>query len=158
MTDPEEKAQLEKDYHVADVDWHYAKYFPFLEPYIGLYPKTEEQEQSGDKPRAKRALHSDRPPMWKVIEGAMEQGEDALVRIQERRPEGEVTARPVPEQPKKLVSNKKAEGRGSKPVKSSKGSKFGESEQEKPKWKNAGEQEAEQEDSGNDTDGSGFFA
>ncbi|KAF3769857.1 hypothetical protein M406DRAFT_343886 [Cryphonectria parasitica EP155] len=87
-TDPQEKALLEEDFHKAEVDWYYTRYFPFMERYIGLYPAGKAKEDSGeDEPIAKRALHSERPPVWKEIEEAMGQGPRALERIQERRPE-----------------------------------------------------------------------
>lgn len=84
QAEPEDKAKLEEEFHIADVDWHYAKYFPFMERYIGLYPTAKTTEESEDKPIAKRALHAERPPMWKEIERAMEQGQRALEAIQER--------------------------------------------------------------------------
>ncbi|KAK8126744.1 rRNA-processing efg-1 [Apiospora kogelbergensis] len=36
--DKEERTQLEKDLHVAEIDGQYARNFPYLEPYISLYP------------------------------------------------------------------------------------------------------------------------
>ncbi|CAN8097062.1 unnamed protein product [Discula destructiva] len=88
--DPEEKAPLEEEFHIADVDWHYAKYFPFMERYVGLYQtaKTAEKtEEAEGAPTAKRALHAERPPMWKKIEAAMQEGQRALDTIQERTSE-----------------------------------------------------------------------
>ncbi|KAJ4391591.1 hypothetical protein N0V93_005210 [Gnomoniopsis smithogilvyi] len=84
QAEPEDKAKLEEEYHIANVDWHYAKYFPFMERYIGMYPTAKTTDESDDKPIAKRALHTERPPMWKEIETAMEQGQRALEAIQER--------------------------------------------------------------------------
>lgn len=100
--DPEEKASIEKQFHIADVDWYYAKYFPFMEPYISLYPKAKEESGHDDEPIAKRALHVERPPVWKEIEDAMESGERALEAIQERRPEKTGAADPVPKAKKAL--------------------------------------------------------
>lgn len=89
--EPDDKATLDEEYHIADVDWHYAKYFPFMERYIGLYPTAKAADDSDDKPIAKRALHAERPPMWKEIEKAMEQGQRALEAIQERAASRPVT-------------------------------------------------------------------
>lgn len=85
--DAEEKANVEKELHIADVDWYYTRYFPFLEPYISLYPKTKDEAGDDDEPVAKRALHAERPPVWKEIEEAVGAGQKALEAIQERRPE-----------------------------------------------------------------------
>ncbi|KAL1871350.1 hypothetical protein Daus18300_004716 [Diaporthe australafricana] len=88
-TDPEEKARIEADLHIADVDNHYTRYFPFLEKYESLYTGTEnpKDDDADGQPAAMRALHSERPPMWKTVEEAMGNGEAALVELQERRPE-----------------------------------------------------------------------
>ncbi|KAI3400925.1 hypothetical protein diail_1132 [Diaporthe ilicicola] len=88
-TDPEEKARIEADLHIADVDYHYTRYFPFLERYESLYtaPESPKEDDADGQPAAMRALHSERPPMWKVVEEAMGHGEAALMELQERRPE-----------------------------------------------------------------------
>lgn len=78
---------MEKELHIADVDCYYARYFPFLEPYISLFPKTKDEAGDDDEPVAKRALHAERPPVWKEIEEAVAAGQKALEAIQERRPE-----------------------------------------------------------------------
>lgn len=89
VTDPEEKASIEADLHIADVDYHYTRYFPFLERYESLYTASEDSkgDEAEGQPAAIRALHSERPPMWKVIEEAMRNGQAALEELQERRPE-----------------------------------------------------------------------
>lgn len=86
-TDPEEVAQLEADLHIAQVDVDYAMYYPFMEPYVGLYAGVT----SGDKEKDEKAttaqyLHSPRPPMWEVIEKTREEGRAALQRLQNRPP------------------------------------------------------------------------
>lgn len=100
-TDPEETARIEADLHIADVDYHYTRYFPFLEKYESLYTSPENPKDDDDadgQPAAMRALHSERPPMWKAVEEAMGNGEAALVELQERRPEKMQEHRP--EKPK----------------------------------------------------------
>lgn len=97
-TDPEEIAALKKDLHIAEVDTNYAIYYPFLERYISLYTVAKEiKDQTVEEKAAlaKLALHAPRPPMWSVIEKAMEEGESALVKIQERRSETEAPTKPV---------------------------------------------------------------
>ncbi|KUI65436.1 rRNA-processing protein EFG1 [Cytospora mali] len=84
-TDPEEKAKIQADYHIADVDWHYTRFFPFLERYESLYSAEKAKEDSDGQTIAMRALHSARPPMWKVVEEALEKGQAALDALQERR-------------------------------------------------------------------------
>ncbi|KAL1836007.1 hypothetical protein VTJ49DRAFT_5699 [Mycothermus thermophilus] len=87
-TDPKELAQYKADLHVAQVDIDYAKYFPFMEPYISLYagvasgPKEEEETAA-----FAQYLRTPRPPMWKLIEGTREEGEAALERMQNRPPQ-----------------------------------------------------------------------
>lgn len=86
--DPDEIAKLQKDLHIAQVDVNYAIYFPFLEQYVSLYPSAAKaSKETGDAPMAELALHAERPPMWATVEEAMEQGERALVRLQNRRPD-----------------------------------------------------------------------
>ncbi|KAL8420133.1 hypothetical protein RB594_003058 [Gaeumannomyces avenae] len=86
--DPDEIVKLQKDLHIAQVDVNYAIYFPFLEQYISLYPSAAKApKETGDAPAAQLALHTERPPMWATVEETMEQGERALIRLQNRRPE-----------------------------------------------------------------------
>lgn len=85
-TDPEEVSQLKTDLHVAQVDIDYAKYFPFMEPYISLYAGVAAGEKD-EKKTAAHYLRTPRPPMWSVVEKTREEGEAALERLQNRRPE-----------------------------------------------------------------------
>lgn len=110
-TDPEEKASIEADLHIADVDYHYTRYFPFLERYESLYTTSEDSkdDDAEGQPAAIRALHSERPPMWKVVEEAMSNGQAALEELQERRPEKTQAQEGRPEKPKpKAVKQKPA--------------------------------------------------
>lgn len=101
-TDPEEKASIEADLHIADVDYHYTRYFPFLERYESLYTASEDSkgDEAEGQPAAIRALHSERPPMWKVVEEAMRNGQAALEELQERRPEKSQERQPEKPKPK----------------------------------------------------------
>ncbi|KAK3296049.1 uncharacterized protein B0H64DRAFT_162056 [Chaetomium fimeti] len=111
-TDPEEVAQLKADLHVAQVDTDYAIYFPFLEPYISLYAGAA----AGEKEETNKAalyLRSPRPPMWTVVEKTREDGQAALERLQNRRPQTnsgpEVTGQPAQDDaPSKQQPTKKA--------------------------------------------------
>ncbi|KAH8175819.1 rRNA-processing protein efg1 domain-containing protein [Sarocladium implicatum] len=89
--DEEEKKQLEKDLHTAEVDEAYAQYFPLAETYISIYPNAKAQEaddsEDGKAAIAQAALRSERPPMWTVVEQAKSEGPRALLRLRERRPE-----------------------------------------------------------------------
>ena len=102
-TDPEERAALEKDLHIAEVDAHYARYFPFLERYVSLYPiakkekesqMDDEEKEAHEKSLAKLALHAPRPPLWATVEKAMEEGQEALQRLRDRRTDADTVAQP----------------------------------------------------------------
>lgn len=82
--DPEQIAELKKDLHTAEVDVKYAIYFPFLERYVSLYPNTENPENQSDAKLA--LLRSKRSPVWTEVEQAVELGESALERLQNRKP------------------------------------------------------------------------
>ncbi|KAI1338034.1 hypothetical protein F5Y15DRAFT_141274 [Xylariaceae sp. FL0016] len=90
-TDPTEIERLKADLHIAKVDSLYSRYFPHRERYVGLYSGASLGlgVQSGTAPEdagsASRALHSERPPMWKTIEKAAEKGTSALTEIRERK-------------------------------------------------------------------------
>jgi hypothetical protein len=102
-TDAEERLALEKDLHIAEVDSHYARYFPFLERYVSLYPlakkekdadMNDEEKEAHEKSLAKLALHAPRPPLWATIEQAFKEGQEALERIRDRRTDAVVAAKP----------------------------------------------------------------
>lgn len=156
-TDAEEKAKLAEDYHVAEVDSYYPRYFPFMEPYEGLYTAVrKDTEGSADVPLAQRALHAERPPMWKEIEEALAKGRDALESIQERRPKkaegdnvgpsstappsGEASGKKTRDQEARL--NKTKEKKKSEPARESRdqGAKWNKTK-EKKRWEPAMESE-----------------
>lgn len=102
-TDPEERVALKQDLHIAEVDSHYARYFPFLERYVSLYPiakqakesKTDEADDEADeKSLAKIALRAPRPPLWATVEKAMEEGQEALQNLRDRRTDVEAATKP----------------------------------------------------------------
>lgn len=161
--DPEEKAKLEEEVHIADVDWHYAKYYPFMERYVGLYltaKPAETPDESEEVPTAKRALHSERPPMWKEIEAAMEQGQRALMAIQERSSDKPVPAAQT--QPRgKDGPGKKVKGETEKKErKRGKASKQDETERKDAAQdgRQAKREREEQQRATEGEDGLGFFA
>ncbi|KAI2626597.1 hypothetical protein GGR54DRAFT_591627 [Hypoxylon sp. NC1633] len=90
-TDAQEIKKLKADLHKAEVDSIYAKYFPFRERYISLYPVSSLGlgVLGGVKPEdassAAQALHTERPPLWELIEKAAEEGTSALTEIRERK-------------------------------------------------------------------------
>ncbi|KAM7223795.1 DUF2361 domain containing protein [Rhypophila decipiens] len=117
-TDPEEKARLESDLHVAEVDIDYAIYYPFLERYISLYaaPGKEEKGEGKEKKSPIDDLHTPRPPIWSVIEKAREEGKAALEKIQNRQSEADEEVKKGNkggiEKQKRLPSGKKTSGGG----------------------------------------------
>lgn len=127
-----------------------------MERYISLYPAAKSKEDSGDEPTAKRALHAERPPIWKEIEDAIEKGQRVLEMIQERRPGQQGSAEPAAMAPSKDKSGGKPKTRQSKPDKAERGVAFGQKRAERTKGRYVEEQK-EDEGSGNDSDGSGFF-
>ena len=104
-TDPEEKEQLRRELHVAQVDEAYALHHPHAEPYISLYVKPKASRDKDDEPSAAKGTspESERPPMWETIEKAMEEGPRALKQLRERRSpdngESKVAKRTVKQQP-----------------------------------------------------------
>lgn len=122
--------------HIADVDWHYTKYFPFLERYVALYPATKTSGTAADEadeagvPTAERALLAERPPMWQEIEAAMEEGQRALDVIQERTSE---RTGPAKIQSRSGAVAKKANGEGDKTEGKGKGKKERRGKKEKEK-------------------------
>ncbi|KAH9898886.1 hypothetical protein F4778DRAFT_741416 [Xylariomycetidae sp. FL2044] len=91
--DEEEIKKLKADLHTAEVDGLYARYFPHREPYVSLYPVSSIglSVHGGEKPEtassAARALHTERPQLWREIERAAKRGEAALEEIRERKAE-----------------------------------------------------------------------
>lgn len=129
--------ELQSQMHTAEVDLTYTRYFPYLEPYVSLYPP--------DTKGAMSALGLERPAVWKEVEAAMAEGGSALEHLRERNPEGGVV-------PRKLREGGKAEdespfAKGRKGAKEKKGGKEG---------KPAAAREPE-EDVGDDESDGGFF-
>lgn len=164
--DPEEKAKLEEEVHIADVDWHYAKFYPFMERYVGLYltaKPSETPDESGDVPTAKRALHSERPPMWKEIEAAMEKGQRALMAIQERASDKPAPVTQTQSRAKNLPGKKvhgETEQKEKKERKRGKASKLDEAERKDAAQdgRQAKREREEQQRAADGEDGLGFFA
>lgn len=100
--DPAELEKLNRELHVVEVDEAYTQHHPHAEPYISLYGKSKSEKDDGeDKPIAKAALENKRPPMWTVVESALEAGSDALRRLRERQsPEEDPLAKRTERQPK----------------------------------------------------------
>lgn len=124
--DLDETAKLKADLHIAEVDVDYTKYFPFLEPYISLYPRSEEDGSKEKKTSAAEFLHVPRPPVWATIEKAREDGEAALDKIQNRQPVGDSGVEPAgisreQKVTKSQSSTTKPEPNSKKPKKADKG-------------------------------------
>ncbi|KAI0166661.1 hypothetical protein GGR57DRAFT_447435 [Xylariaceae sp. FL1272] len=89
-TDEDEISKLKADLHIAETDALYAKYHPHRERYISLYPVSslglgeKDKQKKEDASSAARHLHSERPPMWSVIEEAAKSGFPALKELMER--------------------------------------------------------------------------
>ncbi len=115
--DAAETASIEADLHIAAVDRLYTLYFPYMERYVSLYPVAElglrahGGPQPEDQSSAARALHSERPALWSVIEKAMEQGEVALETLRDRERGGEVLPPKPPKPPKNSFTSKAREMR-----------------------------------------------
>ncbi|MCJ1244174.1 18S rRNA maturation protein [Trapelia coarctata] len=74
---PEYKA-LEQNVHKAEVDMNYTMYYPLLEKYQSLYPRTKEQgpldEASGKELAGRDDKGPERHPIWFIVERAMTDG------------------------------------------------------------------------------------
>ncbi|KAH6897052.1 hypothetical protein B0T10DRAFT_475836 [Thelonectria olida] len=83
----EDKAELERLLHIAEVDEAYTQNFPHIETYISLYKTemTKETDEEDKEAKTKALLEAERPPMWSTIEKAMKGGPSALRAIRERR-------------------------------------------------------------------------
>ncbi|KAI5855589.1 hypothetical protein GGS23DRAFT_589484 [Durotheca rogersii] len=85
------REKLGVDLHRAKIDSLYARFFPYMERYISLYPVASPDlvarggEKSEDASSAAQALHTERPPLWRDIEKASESGTPALLRIRDRK-------------------------------------------------------------------------
>jgi hypothetical protein len=112
--DPNEVEALKRELHIAEVDEAYALHFPHAEPYISLYTNTAESKDDGES-NHKPILSAERPPMWSVIEKAMDEGPEALSRLRERKP----TENPVrpgrPDRPRLKAPPKKPDAAPRKP-------------------------------------------
>ncbi|KAK4123696.1 hypothetical protein N657DRAFT_656061 [Parathielavia appendiculata] len=150
-TDPEEVAQLKADLHVAQVDIDYARYFPFMEPYVSLYAAAA----AGEKEAANTAAHylrTSRPPMWAVIEKTREEGQAALERLQNRRPQTSSNSETTPKPVERTVSAKQSSSKKTKgtPKLKSKTSARG-------KPNKTEEEQTDSDSDSDDSDGGGFF-
>lgn len=159
-TDPEEVAQIKADLHVAQVDMDYARYFPFMEPYVSLYAAAA----ASDKDKTNAAAHylrTPRPPMWELIEKTREEGQAALEKLQNRWPQEKEKSRSntPPRSPAKQTTNKKhpaEKGKKGAQEPKSKGLKSGSTKVEQ---KHSRKNRNEDDDSGSDdsSDSGGFF-
>ncbi|KAK4106629.1 hypothetical protein N658DRAFT_415965 [Parathielavia hyrcaniae] len=147
--DPEEVAQLRADLHVAQVDIDYARYFPFMEPYVSLYAAAAAGEKDATN-KAAHYLRTPRPPMWAIVEKTREEGQAALERLQNRRPQTSVSAEVADKPAKRNVSVKQSSSKKTK-------------EAPEPKTKNPARgkpnktSEDETAEDSDDSDGGGFF-
>ncbi|KAK4196492.1 hypothetical protein QBC40DRAFT_309837 [Triangularia verruculosa] len=104
-TDADEIAKLKEHLHKAQVDIDYAIYYPFMEPYISLYAKPA----AGEEEKAAQYLHTERPPMWALIEKTREEGKHALERLQNRKSEEDAEGEEAEDSGKKSSKKSKAE-------------------------------------------------
>ncbi|ERS97199.1 uncharacterized protein SPSK_02659 [Sporothrix schenckii 1099-18] len=151
--DAAEKAELAQDLAVAEIDVLYPQYYPFLEPYVSLYPQSkkgkdgeDDKEDKEDKDGKSTApfSRSPRPPMWEEIKAAYEAGGlRALQNIRDRQP------------PKEGKQSKDA--KGSKPSKASKASKADKAGTDNKPGKTAKSKESKKVEVESDSDDGGFF-
>ncbi|CAK7223428.1 18S rRNA maturation protein [Sporothrix eucalyptigena] len=136
------KEELEGDLRVAEIDVLYPQYYPFLQPYVSLYPKKsdddDEKDEKKDDKDAAQFFRGPRPPMWDEIKMAYEKGGvPALEAIRDRRPA------------KEGKDGKKVE-KGDKAVKAA-----SETNRDKPGKKQKQQEKKVEEES--DSDDGGFF-
>ncbi|PHH61818.1 hypothetical protein CDD81_7921 [Ophiocordyceps australis] len=99
-TDPDDVPRLKQELHVAEVDEAYTRYHPHLEPYVSMYGNVKTDQHVGKVSVAKIALmRAEKPPLWKAVEEAMEQGLQALTRLRERRPDVDASHFQKPKRP-----------------------------------------------------------
>ncbi|KAG5922787.1 hypothetical protein E4U42_005265 [Claviceps africana] len=120
-SDSADVEHLRRQLHIAEVDEAYTIYHPHLEPYRSLYGsvKTDSKDNQDDEeaegdlknhiPTAKIALDSERPPMWSVVEKAMEQGIEALQQLRERRPDDVSTSTAKPARAPRALGRSRAD-------------------------------------------------
>jgi hypothetical protein len=154
-TDPDEVSQLKADLHVAQVDSDYARYFPFMEPYVSLYAAAAAGEKDGGNTAA-HYLRGPRPPMWAVIEKTREEGLAALERLQNRRPETSSTAKSTQKPADGEAPAKKSSSRKSKGAPPQKKARTPARSNGKPS-KVEKEEDDNSDDNSDDSDGGGFF-
>lgn len=129
-----------------------------MEPYVGLYAGAKAKEDSAEAPLAKRALHAERPPVWKEIEEAIEKGVDALESIQERRPKKKADAvDPSSSAPPEEASGKKPKDERAKSSKAKKKSESAAGMHEDRQQMLYGKVKQPKADLEDDGDGDGFF-
>lgn len=161
-TDPTETEQLKADLHVAQIDSTYAKFFPFRERYISLYPVASTGAKGGDKKEdassAAKSLKAERPPIWGEIEEASRKGLRALIEIRERKTGGEISLKSAKDPASKQSSAANADtGSRSRPLQPG-GSVPGTGRKQPSKGKAQAEVEpAGLPDAGNDSDSDGGF-
>lgn len=106
---------------MARVDEAYARYFPYMEKYVSLYPDKPKagsaEDEAAKKSKAARSLQGSRPPLWSMVEKTMEKGEAALAQLRERRLGVDFRAKPPPQRPSKHSFAAKAGALGKKKAK-----------------------------------------
>jgi len=110
-TDQKQREAIEKDLHITEVDRMYTIYFPYMERYVSLYPVSDGPKSEDASSAAARALHSQRPELWPVVEQAMKDGQEALEMLRDRLPEKDARSRTL----SKAATSKAAKGRAAKP-------------------------------------------
>jgi flagellar biosynthesis chaperone FliJ len=91
--DEAEKARLQEQERVLNIDIAYTQYHPHLEPYVSLYPNNindgkknkKQEEQDDDEAEENPDDPMNKPDMWHVIEEAMKEGTAALEKIRDRK-------------------------------------------------------------------------
>jgi len=63
---------LKQQAHTAEVDLNYTKYYPWLQPYVSMYPKKG--SETDDKPTSDDEATKGDSSMWKLVEKAMADG------------------------------------------------------------------------------------
>jgi hypothetical protein len=65
----------------ADVDYHYAMFYPLGTPYVPLYPRKSEDQDVSDDESPESDKPKGNPEMRERIEKAMHEGKSSLQRL-----------------------------------------------------------------------------
>ncbi|KAI1854559.1 hypothetical protein JX266_000677 [Neoarthrinium moseri] len=158
--DPEEIKKLKDDLHIAQIDSLYAKFFPYRERYVSLYPvaATQGGEEAETASSAAKALKTDRPKLWATVEKLSKKGVPALIEFRDRKLGSDSRSKAPKERPSKHSFAAKAEALKAKSslIAGPSTTKAGEGRMALKNPKNSKRAAESSDDNDSDSDG-GFF-